>query len=107
MEAESLPRISTSTTSFSTKTVEPYIVDFVSTADHRISSLNNEVTQLKEELFLSNEYIETLKLQVRLIYFLFSHVYIATTEYIVHCTFILNTNLNTYFFNSILFSYFS
>ncbi|XP_008217193.1 centrosomal protein of 135 kDa isoform X3 [Nasonia vitripennis] len=64
LEAESLPRISTSTTSFSTRTVEPYVIDFVSTADHRISSLNNEVTQLKEDLFLSNEYIESLKSQL-------------------------------------------
>ena len=56
---------------FSTKRVEPYVVDFVSMADHRISSLNNEVTKLKEELFLSNEHIETLKSQVRLIYMFF------------------------------------
>ncbi|XP_011495576.1 PREDICTED: centrosomal protein of 135 kDa [Ceratosolen solmsi marchali] len=65
LEAESFPKsISTSTTNFSSKSVEPCVIDFVSMADHRISCLSNEITKLKEELFINNEHIESLKLQL-------------------------------------------
>lgn len=68
LEAEPIPRTtSSSSVTFSSKTVEPYVVDFVSTADHRISCLTSEVAKLKEELFLSNEEIESLKIQVLVI----------------------------------------
>ncbi|XP_058809079.1 centrosomal protein of 135 kDa [Phymastichus coffea] len=64
LETEPLPRASTSSVSFSSRKVEPYIVDFVSKADHRISCLNNEVIKLKEELFISHENVQTLKSQL-------------------------------------------
>lgn len=72
LEADPVPTTKTTTTTFSKKKVEPYVVDFVSMADRRISSLNNELTKSKEDLFLSNEYSETLKSQVNQIFFFYN-----------------------------------
>ncbi|XP_023247970.1 centrosomal protein of 135 kDa [Copidosoma floridanum] len=49
---------------FNKKNVEPCVVDFIDMADRRIRTLTNEISKLKEESFLSNEYSETLKLQL-------------------------------------------
>ena len=69
LQANSLPTSPkksncTTSTSFTSNKVEPYVVDFVSMADRRINDMAKEVSDLKEELYDSNQIIQTLKSKV-------------------------------------------
>ena len=65
LECEALPRTKSSSSSLqSTRKVEPHVVDLIAMADHRMNCLNHEVTNLKEELILQTDNVNTLEIQV-------------------------------------------
>lgn len=59
-----MPRAKSSTSLPRLSSVEPKIIDIISTADHKMNCLNQEVTKLRGELLLQTDTIDTLEKQV-------------------------------------------